>query len=58
MKKLIAFSALLPGTALAHGGHAPLPAGAHEALHAGPTLLIGLAVLGVLAAVYLMRDRS
>lgn len=49
MKNLLVLTALVPGMASAHGGHAPLPEPAHVVSHANPVLgalLVG-AVLGV-----------
>ena len=54
MKKLIASLTLLPGAALAHGGHAPLPEAAHGFTHAAP--LLGVALIAV-AAVLALRSR-
>ena len=47
MKKLITLLAVLPGAAIAHGGHAPVPEVTHGLTHAGPVLgalVIALAV--------------
>ena len=45
MKRLLAAIVLIPGAALAHGAHPPVPEAAHGAAHAGP--LVGLALIAV-----------
>ncbi len=47
MKTLLTFLAVLPGAALAHGGHAPLPEPAHGLSHVGPALGAFVIVLAV-----------
>ena len=53
MKRLITFAALTPVSALAHGGHAPVPETVHGLTHAGP--LFGLAIVTVTGAVVLYQ---
>jgi hypothetical protein len=55
MKRLILAAAVLPVPAFAHGVHAALPAGAHEAFHGG--LLVGLVVLAAAVALAWLKDR-
>jgi len=44
MTRLTAFACgLLPGAALAHGGHAPLSGAAHDSFHLGPLVIAALA---------------
>ncbi len=49
MKRIATLLALIPGAALAHGGHAPVHEAAHGFTHALPAMIgvlgIGLAVL-------------
>ncbi len=47
MKQLLAFVVLLPGSAMAHGGHTHLPEAAHSVNHVGQAL--GLAVVMLVA---------
>ena len=54
MTTLLTLAVLLPGAALAHGEHAPLPEAAHGMTHAAP--LLGVAVIAV-AAVLALRSR-
>lgn len=46
MKYLVLFVMLLPGFALAHGGHAPVPEAFHNTLHVSVTVgvVVALAV--------------
>lgn len=47
MKRLALIAIAAPSTALAHGGHAPVPEVAHGAAHAGPfagALLVAVAI--------------
>ena len=53
MKKLTLVTALLPTTALAHGGHAPVPEAAHGATHAAPILVV--AVIAVATGLALVQ---
>lgn len=57
MKKLFAVLAVMPGAALAHGGHAPMPAGAHELSHAAP-VVGGVIIVAALALGLMQRWRS
>lgn len=57
MKRLILAAAALPAPAFAHGVHAELPAGAHEAFHGG--ILVGLvAVAAAVGLAWLKGRRS
>ena len=57
MKKLATLVTLLPGAALAHGGHPPVAEAAHAGVHG--MIISGLAVaLVVLAAGWVRRDRT
>ncbi len=54
-KGLLALGSLaLPGAALAHGGHAELPAGLHESFHVSP--LAALAIIAAAAVLALARS--
>ena len=48
MKRLVTLMTVLPGAALAHGGHAPVPEAAHGMTHAAP-LLGGALIVAALA---------
>lgn len=56
MKKLVILSAVLPGAALAHGGHAPVPEMAHGLVHAA--LPFGLVIAALVIAGVIWRARS
>ena len=57
MKRLAALAILLPGAALAHGGHPPVAEAAHAPTHA--VIFGGLVVAAAaFAAGRLWRDRS
>ncbi|MGH1416984.1 MAG: hypothetical protein ACRBB0_26100 [Pelagimonas sp.] len=45
MKRIFSLFTLIPGAAFAHGGHAPLPAGAHEVSHMVPVIVLGVIVV-------------
>lgn len=47
MKHLATLITLLPGAALAHGGHAPVPEAAHAMTHAGPILGVAAIALAI-----------
>ncbi|GFE63753.1 hypothetical protein [Litoreibacter roseus] len=53
MKRLTALAALLPGSALAHGGHAPVPEIAHGLSHVGP--FVGLVIIAIAGGVILYQ---
>jgi len=56
MKHLTASFILLPGVALAHGGHAPVPEAVHPLLHV--SILVGVVVaLAIGAGLWLRRRR-
>ncbi|BBU54915.1 hypothetical protein KU6B_11800 [Mameliella alba] len=48
MKRLVTLMTVLPGAALAHGGHAPVPEAAHGMTHTAP-LLGGALIVAALA---------
>ncbi len=56
MKKLVILSLLAPVTALAHGGHAPVPEMAHGLAHA--VVPVGLVLSALLVAGLIRRTRS
>lgn len=45
MKQLFPLFALIPGSAFAHGDHAPMPAGAHEVSHMAPAIALAVIAL-------------
>lgn len=47
MKRFATLGLLAPGTALAHGAHAPVPDAAHGLAHAGPVLVAAVIVLSI-----------
>ncbi|MDJ0992746.1 MAG: hypothetical protein QNI90_04175 [Dinoroseobacter sp.] len=55
MKKLITLSLLAPGTALAHGGHAPVPEAAHGLVHGAAPF--GLMIVAFVVAGLIWRAR-
>lgn len=56
MKYLIFLLTLLPGAALAHGGHAPVPDAVHSALHVSILVAFGV-VLALLIGVVWYNQR-
>ncbi len=57
MKHATFLLSLAPGAAFAHGGHATLPPGAHEASHAAPAIACILIVsVAVVAVIQRMRS--
>ncbi len=48
MKKLTTLLMLVPSIALAHGGHAEMPAAAHDTFHFGPWVAVGLLLAALL----------
>ena len=52
MKRLATLMTLLPGAALAHGAHAPVPETAHSTAHAAPVLVALLVAATVGLALY------
>ena len=57
MKKLVTLFTVLPGLALAHGNHAPVPEAAHGLAHAVP-VLVGAVILAGVGFVIIQRWRS
>ena len=57
MKRLIVLFAGLPSAALAHGGHPPVTAEAHTAIHVSPLLALTCLALVILAGL-VWRARS
>jgi len=54
MKTLFIPAILLPGAALAHGAHPPVPEAAHGLAHAAPLLVVAVIAVG---AVLALRSR-
>lgn len=52
MKHLLTLAALAPGSAFAHGAHAPVPEAVHTVSHAAPFIGAGLIVLVVGVALH------
>ncbi len=53
MKRLITLATLMPVSALAHGGHPPVPETVHGLSHAGP--ILGFAIVVITGAVVLYQ---
>ena len=56
MKRVAAILSLLPGAALAHGGHVELTGVAHDGFHFGPVAALALIAAALVLA--RMRGRS
>ncbi len=58
MKRLALLSVVLPGAALAHGGHAPVPETVHGLVHTAPLALVGVAAVLAVGFYSLWRNRQ